>query len=584
MRRTVVILAALALSLVWITGCASKQSKIVAQIGKDKITVGELAGDYIEMKKNAQIQIMSDLPLYDQFKEFLDQKIDSRLLVQAAYEKGFDKDPQIESRLEPEKEKLLMNELFRREVLSKVKVTDKDVADFYKKLGESIKVRHILVKTKKEADQIYRDLKKGADFDTLAKEKSIDTRTKDRGGDLGFISWRGMAGAASFKEAAFKLKPQEFSRPVKTLAGWHIIKLDERKKETQKSFEEEKENLKTSLQTMNQQEIGINYMVNLMEQSDLKMVGSTIKMLEEKTRALAATDTLKSPMQGLNLDPAQLTEEEKSLPVIKYKGGELKVSEFLPFYNRWPSFQRPALNDEENIKGLVFNYLLAPEILKKLALKKKIDQSKEYKDKLTLSKEAMIADKYRSEIIWKDLAVDSADLENFYQINKEKYITPAQVHVLEIMVKTEEEAKQVLKQLRAGADFKKLAEEKTIRTYAKQSGGDLGRIMKSNYPELFDAAFKLKKNEIGGPIHLLQSPVGEGYSVIKLLEKTEQKQKTLAEVEPMVRNAVTYEKKNSVSRKWVEEARAKTEIKINEPVLQEAFGIVQKELPPQEKM
>ena len=233
---------------------------------------------------------------------------------------------------------------------------------------------------------------------------------------------------------------------------------------------------------------------------------------------------------------------------------------------------------------MVFNYLLAPEILKKLALQKKIDQSKEYKDKLTRTKEAMIADKYRSEIIWKDLAVDSADLENFYQINKEKYITPAQAHVLEIMVKTEEEAKQVLKQLRADADFKKLAEEKTIRTYAKGNGGDLGRIMKSNYPELFDAAFKLKKNESGGPIHLLQSPVGEGYSVIKLVEKTEQKQKTLAEVEPAVRNAVTYEKKNSVSRKWVEEARAKTEIKINEPALQEAFRIVQKELPPQEKM
>ncbi|MCJ7496952.1 MAG: peptidyl-prolyl cis-trans isomerase [candidate division Zixibacteria bacterium] len=584
MKRAVVIVAVLALSLAWITGCASKQSKIVAQIGKDKITVGELAGDYIDMKKNAQMQIISDLPLYDQFKEFLDQKIDSRLLVQAAHEKGFDKDPQIESRLEPEKEKLLMNELFRREVLSKVKVTDKDIADFYKKLGESIKVRHILVKTKKEADQIYRDLKKGADFDTLAKEKSIDTRTKDRGGDLGFISWHGMVGAAPFKEVAFKLKPQEISHPVKTLAGWHIIKLDERKKETQKSFEEEKENLKMSLQMMNQQEIGINYMVNLMEKSDIKMVSSTIKMLEEKTKTLAATDTLKSPMQGLNLDPAQLTEEEKSLPVIKYKGGELKVSEFLPFYNRWPFFQRPALDDEENIKGLVFNYLLAPEILKKLALKKKIDQGKEYKDKLTRTKEAMIADKYRSEIIWKDLAVDSADLENFYQKNKDKYITPAQAHVLEIMVKTEDEAKQVLKQLRAGADFKKLAGEKTIRTSAKQSGGDLGRIMQSNYPELFEAAFKLKKNEIGGPIHLLQGPVGEGYSVIKLLEKTEQKQKTLAEVEPTVRNGATYEKKNSVSRKWVEEARAKTEIKINEPALQEAFRIVQKELPPQEKM
>ena len=552
-------------------------------MGKDKITVGRVANDFVAMKKGSQIQLESNLPLLEQVKQFVDQEIDGKLQIQAAYEKGFDKDPQIISRLDQEKDKLLLNQLFQKEVLSKAKVTDKDVEDFYKKLGERIKVRHILVKTKKEADQIYQALKGGANFDSLAKEKSIDPGTKEKGGDLGFITWNALLGLGPFKEAAFKLKPNEISHPVKTIAGWHVIKLEERKKEEQKPFAEEKDRLKMSLQMMRQQEAALTYVYDLMEKSDLQMVSPTLKKLEEKARELAAKDTLQTQPQMANIDPGQLTEEERSLPVLKYKGGVLKVDDFLQFYNRLPYYQRPPLTDEDNLKNMVFNYLLAQEFLKKEALKKGIDKSKEYKDRWNQIKEGAMADKFRKEVIWKDLTVDSTEIELFYERNKDKFIAPAQAHVLEIMVKTEEEAQKMLKQLRAGADFKKLAQENTIRTYAKKNGGDLGFIAKSNYPELFDAAFQLKKGQLGGPIHLLQSPVGEGYSVIKLVEKTEQRQKTLKEIEPDMQSGATYEKRNAVYQQWLAQARAKTQIKIDQSGLQAVVKMVEKELPEEKK-
>ena len=583
MRKRIAVLALVVLGLVWGNGCGSKQDQMVAQVGKDKITVGKVANDFVAMKKGSQVQITSTLPLLEQVKQFVDQEIDGKLQIQAAYEKGFDKDPQIISRLDQDKDKLLLQQLFQKEVLSKAKVTDKDVEDFYRKLGERIKVRHILVKTKKEADQIYQDLKKGANFDSLAKEKSIDPGTKEKGGDLGSITWNAMLGLSPFKEAAFKLKPQEISRPVKTIAGWHVIKLEERKKEEQKPFAEEKDRLKTSLQMMTQQEAALTYVYGLMERSDIKVVSQSLKRLEEKSRELSAADTQQIQPQGVNIFPDQLTAEEKTLPVLKYKGGELKMDDFLQFYNRLPYYQRPSLTDEDNLKNALFNYLLAPELLKKEALKKGIDKSKEYKNRLTQIKEGAMAEKYRNEVIWKDLAVDSTDLELFYERNKDKYVVPAQAHVLEIMLKTEEEAQKILKQLRAGADFKKLAQENTIRAYVKNSGGDLGFIMKSNYPELFDAALQLKNGQLGGPIHQLQSPVGEGYSVIKLVEKSDQRQKTFKEVEPEIQSAATYEKKNGVYQQWLAQARAKTQIKIDQNGLQAAVKMVEKELPEEKK-
>lgn len=583
MRKKVAVLVLALLGLVWGSSCGSNESQMVAQVGKDKITVQRVADDFVAMKKGSQIQLESNLPLSEQVKEFVNQEIDGKLQIQAAYLQGFDKDPQITARVDQEKDRLLLNQLFQKEVLGKAKVTDKDVQDFYNKSGERVKVRHILVKTKKEADQIYQALKGGVNFDSLAREKSADPGSKEKGGDMGYITWSSLLGLGPFKEAAFKLKPNEISRPVKTIAGWHVIKLEDRKKEEQKPFAEQKDQLKGSLQMMRQQETALAYVYDVMEKSNLQVVSSTTQKLEEKAKELAARDTIPTQPQSVNIDPGQLSEEERSLPVFKYKGGEVKVADFLQFYNRLPYYQRPSLTDEENLKNTVFNYLLAQDFLKKEALKKGIDKSKEYKDRLDQVKEGAMADKFRRDVIWKDLTVDSAEVEVFYEQNKDKYIAPAQAHVLEIMVKTQDEAEKLLKQLRAGADFKKLAEENTIRTYAKKNGGDLGFIAKSNYPELFDAAFPLKRGQLAGPIHLLQSPSGEGYSVVKLVDKTEQRQKTLKELEAEMRNGATYQKRNAVYQQWLADARAKTQIKVDQAGLQAAVKIVEKELPEEKK-
>ena len=87
--------------------------------------------------------------------------------------------------------------------------------------AETIQASHILVDKKEEADEIYKEIKKGADFGKLAKEKS-KCPSKANGGDLGEFT-RGMM-VKPFEDAAFALKVGEVSEPVKTQFGWHIIK------------------------------------------------------------------------------------------------------------------------------------------------------------------------------------------------------------------------------------------------------------------------------------------------------------------------------------------------------------------------
>ncbi|WP_327204739.1 peptidylprolyl isomerase [Paenibacillus sp. DMB20] len=126
----------------------------------------------------------------------------------------------------------------------KVKVTDDEIKKTYDQYKDSfatpeqVRASHILVDTKEEAEKIIKQLKDGADFAAIAKEKNEDA-TKETGGDLDFFPKGKMDPA--FEEAAFKLKKGEISsEPVKSSFGYHVIKVTDRKEATNPTFEDKK--------------------------------------------------------------------------------------------------------------------------------------------------------------------------------------------------------------------------------------------------------------------------------------------------------------------------------------------------------
>ena len=90
-----------------------------------------------------------------------------------------------------------------------------------------VRASHILVKTEAEAKDILEELKNGASFGDLAKDRSL-CPSKKRGGDLGFFSRGKMV--REFEKAAFALKKGELSDVVKTQFGYHILKVTDRKR------------------------------------------------------------------------------------------------------------------------------------------------------------------------------------------------------------------------------------------------------------------------------------------------------------------------------------------------------------------
>jgi peptidyl-prolyl cis-trans isomerase C len=144
--------------------------------------------------------------------------------------------------------KLLMGYELQEE--AKAAVTDEALQQTYndavKSVGgqEEVRARHILVDTEDEAKAILDQLKGGADFATLAKEKSKDPGAAE-GGDLGYFGKEQMV--PEFAEVAFKMYPGQLSNPVKTQFGWHVIKLEDRRTKQPPEFAKVKDQIENFL-------------------------------------------------------------------------------------------------------------------------------------------------------------------------------------------------------------------------------------------------------------------------------------------------------------------------------------------------
>jgi peptidyl-prolyl cis-trans isomerase C len=168
------------------------------------------------------------------------------ILSQAADQQKLGDRDDVKRKLQFERNKVLMETLLQD--AGKAAVTDdamhKVYDDAVKQMPaeEEVHARHILVPTEDEAKAIENELKKGADFATLAKEKSKDPGAAE-GGDLGYFTKDQMV--PEFADVAFKLDKGQISDPVKTQFGWHIIKVEDKRIKPTPTFDEVKPQLQT---------------------------------------------------------------------------------------------------------------------------------------------------------------------------------------------------------------------------------------------------------------------------------------------------------------------------------------------------
>lgn len=155
--------------------------------------------------------------------------IDIRLLAAEADEQGVDDGAIFQQRLDFLRDRALHNEFFNAQVVQSV--SDDEVRARYdeeiasRPAENEVNARHILVATAEEARAVITALDSGADFATLAQDRSTGP-SGPQGGDLGYFTRGRMV--PEFEEAAFKLTVGEYTKePVQTQFGFHVIKVED---------------------------------------------------------------------------------------------------------------------------------------------------------------------------------------------------------------------------------------------------------------------------------------------------------------------------------------------------------------------
>lgn len=236
--------------------------RVIAEVGPYKLTEKEL-----QRMMNDDPQVREILKANPQLKSQVEKALIERwinisLFALSAKEAGLKEDPEVKASL-LEAEKRILAEAFLQKRLSQLNFTEEELKSYYEKskekykIPEGVKLRHILIYVPKEADekvrekalikarQIRNQLLKGAKFEELAKIYSDDTASREKGGDLGIL--RKGETVPEFEKEVFKLKPGEISQPIRSVYGYHLVKVEKKLPEEILPFEKVKEEVKEDL-------------------------------------------------------------------------------------------------------------------------------------------------------------------------------------------------------------------------------------------------------------------------------------------------------------------------------------------------
>ena len=218
-----------------------KKDPVVATVDGDKIRLSDLQALHASLPARVR-----QLPMQRIYRPLLDYAITTHLLAKAGRKAGLAEDAQVK-RLLAQYLTRVVAQTYLQQTTAKL-VTDDVLKKAYEKYKsgfkgeEEVRASHILVKTKKEAQDVIAKLDKGEDFAALAKKYSTGP-SKAQGGDLGYFQ-RGQM-VKPFAEAAFALKKGAYTKsPVKTQFGWHVIKLVDRRRKSAPPFEQVKDKLR----------------------------------------------------------------------------------------------------------------------------------------------------------------------------------------------------------------------------------------------------------------------------------------------------------------------------------------------------
>ena len=283
-----------------VAGCEQGKGQDQGQQGKDAggevvatyrghtLTSGRIAQEFERLPAPSR----SYLAAPERKRQFIENLVVNDLLYAEGTQAGYDKDPEITRQVDDLRRRLVVQRVMRKYQAPSA-VTDEQVKAQYDQnpalySTSQVHASHILVKDENSARQLLAEVKAHPEkFADLAREKSTDTVSAKKGGDLGTFSPGRML--PEFDKVAFALQPGEISDVVKTQYGYHIIMVTERKDGEPRPFDQVKEHIRAALRNKMVQDQVQGHLDELKKTADLKIDENALARVAPPPPASPAT-------------------------------------------------------------------------------------------------------------------------------------------------------------------------------------------------------------------------------------------------------------------------------------------------------
>ena len=261
--------------------------------------------------------------------------------------------------------------------------------------------------------------------------------------------------------------------------------------------------------------------------------------------------------------------------VAKIGDRKITISEFNKMLGYLDSEKQKIIEKNPQLKENVLQQYIQGIVISKLAKKKGFDKNPELKEQLELLKDNIIAIEYLKKEVTNKVEVSEEDVKAYYESHKDEFKTPEMVRSRHILIKTDpsasdndkkkakEKAEEILKKIKAGEDFAKLASDVSDDTGSKPKGGELGFFPKGRMVKSFeDAAFSLKPGEVSGIVE-----TQFGYHIIKVEEKKEPGMEPFDTAKEKIKQKLLQERTKTKVTEFIEKAMKEANIEVHTEIL-----------------
>jgi parvulin-like peptidyl-prolyl isomerase len=479
-------------SLILFSRCGQGDYKnnpdVLASVGKQTITREQFIDRFHHIAQRTSIADNMETR-----GQVLKSMIDEDILIAGARFRGLDADSASKQEYERIKIQELLNSFNRKFIRPTVTISDDELRQLYVNFNTRILARHLYAPTKQQADSLYNLLQHGAAFEKLALENFNDPVLREAGGSLGYFSVDEMDPA--FEEAAFALGIGETSKPVRTINGYSIIRVDDRWTKpiiTETEYIQKRPQLEAYWFKRKIVQATEQYVDSLRR-------GFNITFNEPLIQDLYSEITQKQRQESIEADQLKFSKNDKwnNQTILYSKAGNWDMATFRQYAQFTSPVQQKWIHTRDNLKDFIAGLFVRSYILKQ-AREAGLDKTADYKKRVSEEFNNYLLESMENHVL-QDMEIPQDSLLSYYNDDPQRFAVPAKVHLREIVLNSDPEARLIAAKLKNGDDFAELARKYSVRRRSGIDGGDLGYLTPEDLGSLAGQIFSLHDNEWSGP-------------------------------------------------------------------------------------